>query len=503
LKRLLHISWLLFFGICAFFIACKPKKSVANPQQEANADEAYQQYFIDACTHFNNNNYELSLKLFNKCVALKPNEPAVNYYISRIHANTNTTLALQYASKANTVIPSNVFYATWYSSLLKKTAQYDLAISVLENCFKDNPKDEPLVKELDNLYVVKNQYDKRVNLWKSLINNKGFKLPYALKLIEIYKTKKDYTAIHQQYDEIKKAAPNKYQYYIDDGNVYLDQGDKTNAFLNFDKALSINPNNWQLNTILFKHYKNEGNSALAMKYLSQGLNDPYTRFETKAILLSEFNQQFNKDTSVRSYMLLSANTLMASNSGNANATFTAGKFYEQLGDCGKAIAAYTKSLDITPNTYDAWIGNIHCKMKNQLNQKTISYIDSALEYFPSASGLYLLGAKNAAWAKQWNKALELSQSGLSFALYDSTKFDLLILKAKSECAKNNLSAANSTLQSALDLKLESADYFDVLGDINFKQNKTSEAICYWKKALSLGSDNPILSKKINESKYYE
>ncbi len=505
MKRCLHIllSGLIFGGIL-LASSCKPKKTALTGLPVQRSEISFDDYFIDATTHFNNNNYEMALKLYNKCVDINPTEASTYYQISRIYNSYNANeKALQYALKANQINASNAYYAIWYARLLRNINNLNSAESVLENCRKANPKDDYVVKELDALYALQSATDKRITIWKDLVDAKGFKLNYGLKLIELYRQKKDYAAAHQIYDNIKKAAPGKYQYWIDDGNLYLESGDKVNAFLNFEKALSINPNNWQLNQTLYKHYQSESNNAQAGKYLELGLKDPYTTFDTKAVLVAEIFSINKKDPKYATFALLCADVLADQYKQNANALNTAATIYEFHQQTSKADLCYTKCIDLQPNTFDAWLGAIRCHKTLYGPAKTLNLIDSALEYFPNTAALYVSAASNGASMKNWNKVAEYASNGLSFALITEDIKNLNYYKALAEFHKNDFNAALKTLNTlTLDETID-GKYFELLGDINYKLNKTDQALTLWKKAQSAGANNTMLTKKITDGKYHE
>ena len=505
MKRGIHIllSGLIIGGIL-FASSCKPKKSVANAVVAQRTELAYGDYFIDACTHYNNSNYDMALKLFNKCIDLKPEEASAYYQISRIYnAESATEKSLQFALKAYQFNSVNPYYAIWYARLLRNVNNLESAVEVLESCRKSNPLDEYIVKELDGVYALQSATDKRLTIWNDLIAKKGFKLNYTLKLIELYKQKKDYTAAHQQYDNIKKAAPGKVQYFIDDGNLYLETGDKTNAFANFEKALSINPNNWQLNSTLFKHYRSEKNYTQAAKYLQLGLNDPYTKFDSKAMLAAELNKDLASDSSNRQYTLIFAKALSEQYSNNAQALNTAGIFFEEQYLYSKADWCYSKSIELLPNTYDAWLGAIRCHQRLYGPAKTLLLIDSALEYFPNTASLYTMAAQNADQLKKYTSVIEYCNAGTSFAIINADIQNLSYYKAKAEFYKNDYKSALQSLSFAANDDKSEGRFLDLLGDIYYHLNQKDLALLKWKKALENGATNSKLSKKISDGKYYE
>ncbi|MCC6818211.1 MAG: hypothetical protein IT245_04925 [Bacteroidia bacterium] len=234
MKQLLHITYLLLMlGGVVVIDSCKPKKMADKPISKS--ESSFDNYFIDAVTHFNNSNFETALKLFNKCIEINPSEASTYYYISKINFNDAafSEIGLQYASKAYNLAPNNPEFAMWYSRNLKIFNNLDKAIEVLENSLKSNPKDDLLINELDALYAKKSLSDKRIILWKGAMIANGFKIKYAEKLAFLYKNNNDFAAAHTIYEQIQNAAPRKFQYLVDDGNLYLLEGNSKKAFEKF------------------------------------------------------------------------------------------------------------------------------------------------------------------------------------------------------------------------------------------------------------------------------
>lgn len=188
---------------------------------------------------------------------------------------------------------------------------------------------------------------------------------------------------------------------------------------------------------------------------------------------------------------------------NANALNTAATIYEFHQQTSKADLCYTKCIDLQPNTFDAWLGAIRCHQTLYGPAKTLNLIDSALEYFPNTAALYVSAASNGASMKNWNKVAEYASNGLSFALITEDIKNLNYYKALAEFHKNDFNAALKTLNTlTLDETID-GKYFELLGDINYKLNKTDQALTLWKKAQSAGANNTMLTKKITDGKYHE
>lgn len=490
---------MLMFGGALTLDSCKPRKKIQNNHQEADAVADFEAYFIDAVTHFNTTNYAMALKLFNKCVSLNPNEAAPYYYISRIKFEEKNPFeeGLQFAMKAYNLAPDNKVYAQWYASKLKLSGNVEAAVKVLESCLQSNPKDEQIVNDLDNLYAKLGDTGKRIQLWSNLIQSKGFSLKYAVRLIELYKAKNDFASAHLVYEQIQKAAPNKYQYWVEDGNLYLSENKLNQAFEKYEQALKLNPNNWEINRKLFDRYYKLNDSANALKYLRQGMNDPMTSFENKALLISEIKSKSNSDSSMKPYLMVIGEALKNIYTNSADAFKTSGFCFEYLGDYKTALNCYSSAVQIQP-AFIAYDGLIRTSEKLFGPKAALSYVDSALEYYPNSPELYITGAEIALRANNFKKALEYAENGQSFTTLSDLKSQLVALQMKALIGLGQPDKALKLGEESLTIIGEQPVLLECIGDVFSLLNKKNEALNYWKKALEKGGNSSILQKKISE-----
>ena len=484
--------------------SCKAKKkqaSTATVSPEVNS--IFESTFIDACTHANNGNIEMAIKYFKKCADIKPGEASVQYELSRLYDRSgDPVLALQYAMNAYQLAPGNKFYAIWYAGRLSHGKQYDAAIKVLAKAREDNRKDAQIVNDLDRLYDLMNNTDKRIELWSSF-QAEGYKLTSALKLVELYKSKKDYKSAHMVYDDIKKASPRKYQYFIDDANLYLSQGDEANANANFEKALEINPNNWNINTALFQAYRNKKDMVKAGMFLKQGMEDVNVSMTDKISYSAKLYREAKNDTSVCYYTGIAAKELESLYPDNAESRFTAAESWKACGALGKALASYRKASELNPNLYDAWVGAIESAERLSQYEDMLSLCNAAMDYFPNIAFLYAKSASASNHLKKYQQALDMTQSGMRYALEDHAKSQLLVQQGLANFGLKKYEASLKSFEDAMAIPGADSELYDYIGNVQFFLGKTDEAVKNWEKAKQMGLDSQLLERKIKDRKYYE
>lgn len=498
MKKSAHIT-LTILLIGGLFIqqACKSRKNNEKSGSAAHEINGFDDYFIDATTHFNNNHFESAQKLYEKCLNIKEDVPSVHYQLSRIEMrNSKVDKAIHYASKANQLDPKNVYYAVWLAQLYSKNGEKNNAIPVLEASYKQNQKNELLVNSLDTLYRLTGQIDKNIELWKTFISNKGFNLKYANNLIALYKSKKDYVNAHKIYDEIKKAAPAKVKYYIEDGNLYLDENNEERAMQNFKKALEIQPDNFNLNVSMFRFQLKKKDNASAKNYLLNAIGDPSTDFQAKSVFLSEVKIKMNEDSSFKKYAPELANNLRNLYPGNKLSLMASAEFYSLSSDKRNAYLSYRRVTFIDPNLFDAWTGSFKNSSAFRSADTINNLTDNVREYFPFASIIFIESANASFGIEDYKSAIKTSETGMNYASSNDDRCRLLFIKAKAQLASGAVNESKATLHQGLDINPDDSALNELMGDILMKEGNKTEALKFWNKSKVLGNNSETLNKKI-------
>lgn len=507
MKKSFHIVCLILLsGSLLLFESCKIfRNNKADSDNGSREGSNFDALYLDACTQYNIGNYNNAIKLFVKCSDLKPEEASSYYQLSRAYAkNSENPKAMQNASKAYELSPSNIWYVLWYAELLKSNGNSAEALKILEKAFASNPENEQLLKLLDAIYIQKSDGLKyRIDIWEKHKKASKYKLSTSLKLIDLYKRNKDYKKAHIIYDEIKQASPLKYQYFIEDANLYLEENDELNARINFDKALAINPNNFQLNHSLFKMAVAKNDFKSAETYLTQALNDPLTGTESKLLLCAELNKKIKTDTSYGRYLQIAAFQLVKLYPENPEVLLTAADFHNLNGRYELALFNYKKVTELKPGLYEAWTGALTVSDSLGLFEEKLKLAEKALEFYPAQAVIYLRAAEACNSIKNAVKAKEYALSGLSFAFDDVIKSALLREMGRAFYLNSDYDNAEKTLLAALAINSSDKQLYDYMGDLFARQGKRDQAIESWKKARALGLNSAILDQKILEGKNAE
>ncbi|MDP2174892.1 MAG: tetratricopeptide repeat protein [Bacteroidota bacterium] len=511
--RINENSFLLrFVGITClslFLFSCASKKNISsNPSKtDSKLSNSSDELFIDAVVQKQIGNNEKAIQLFLKYIAQHPKVAASYFHLSELYAiESKNDLVLQNAMQAYELENNNKFFALNYAKTLAYNRNLDLAINVLQNAIKNHPKDEPLAKELDGLFIQKGQIDEAIKVWQNFEKHAGYKLSTSLRLIELYKVKKDFQSAHDVYDQIKKASPLKIKYYIDDARIYKQQGDDVNAILNLEKAVAIQPSNYEVNLELYQFYNIKKDTTKSNVYFRNIISDAKVGSDKKAPLVKDGMQQFEQNAH-QNQLLWIANQMQLIHPNDDRALFMVAQIYDLLKDDNKAIDFYQKATAINPNLFDAWQNAIFSANRSKQYKKAIEISKEALDFFPNQTQFYVLLSKSQLLQKEYQQALTTANNGLKIAaLQGMSQAGLIELNYQKIAALiklQNFLEATKEINEFLKINNDDFQLNEYMGDILALQGKTEEAVSFWKKAINSQVENKILNQKIKEKKYVE
>lgn len=503
-----HIAPLFITAGFLVLVSCGVRNKTQpskNPDgTEINALSA-DQYFIDACIHFNNANYNLALKMFQKCISLNPRSAAVNYYLSRTWVSLeNRTEGLRFASEAWNLSPENIYYAGWYSRLLTAAGNPAEAVRVAEKTYEKIPEQAEMVKLLDTLYAnAGGMNDKRISLWQDFRKKEGDKIYILQNLASLYVASMDFEKAHQTYSRIKELSPYKQQAYILDGQLYLKEKNMERALENFEKALKTGNERFQIHTILFRLYAGKGEHKKASEHLYNALFEGNTGMLSRLNFCSEITEEMKSDTAFAVHATETADILPEAFPGNDKAMLYAGRLYDLKGKNDQALQAFRQAVMLGPGSFENQMEILrHCK-KTGMFQEQLNYAKAAMEYFPGISVFYLNAAEASNGLRNYGDAEKYCNEGFSFVFERSDSIGFLYELGKSYFGQEQYQRALSVCNLGLAADALNPLLLELSGDAASKLGNRELALQQWKKARDNGSDSKTLNKKISDGMYEE
>lgn len=337
------------------------------------------------------------------------------------------------------------------------------SISLLEETTTKHPDYIQNQLLLHDFYNQTNQPEKATNTILAVFNNKNFSLDKKLKTTQSYLH--THTALHQEtakkmMETIKTQYPKSGIVYSLEGDYYLSHLSIDSARLSYLKAVEHSPNTGEIWDKIFRiSLQNKKYSLLlqdAKKAIKSNSDSPILYYYKG---FAHYQQQ-QYDSTVQA--LETAKKSQPTGDLDLQINHLLAETYYKNNQLEKAWNTYELILEATPND------------PHTLNNYS---------YFLALSDTRLSQAESMSKTLMRLKPNE--------ATYIDTYAWVLF--------KNKKYAKALKAIEPIALKSTSAEVIEHYGDILAKNNRITEAITQWKKALTLDPNNKSLSKKITQS----
>ena len=125
--------------------------------------------YIDGCSARMKGNVSESLKLFNECLQINPNNIAVRYELATVNKLLGVNdMALSYAKDCAQAEPKNEWYQLLLIECYRALKQYQNSVKVQENLVKNFPANSEFKENLAIEYSNVGQYQKAYNMYNEL-----------------------------------------------------------------------------------------------------------------------------------------------------------------------------------------------------------------------------------------------------------------------------------------------------------------------------------------------
>lgn len=367
--------------------------------------------------------------------------------------------------------PSNLRYRGMMADLLWANGKGEEAAIIYQQILKENPKNGFAAFALADYYKLKQDLTQWYEYLKIGMASNDVDTKTKVSVLSSFVSGEEFENQQQRFEELARifaeANPGDPMPYLVMGDVYVQQSKFDSARAEYRKALAIEPATYM--------------AWYQTVYCSANLLNNDT-------LLRDCEEAISYFPSEPTFYAYGSVALM------------------QLKQYPKAIEMATKGLEyITPEREDiilqlnATLGDAYHYVKNYAASDSIFEAllkqDSTNAYAMNNYAYFLsLRKTNLEKAERMSrKSIELDPHNASYL--DTYGWILFTM--------GNYPGAKEYIEKSLVLSPQNAEVVDHLGDVLYKLNDKHGALIQWKKAKELGSENPILLKKINAGTWYE
>ena len=305
------------------------------------------------------------------------------------------------------------------------------------------------------LYMKEKAWDKAGLLYHKALEQDSTNIVIWLEQADLYKEEGDSTKAHDAYRDVCVRFPDDWRSHLNYGRFFLDRGEYNSALPSFKKAVELSPDTywgWVFTGISLSHMDSLEQSA------------PYLE---KAVSIIPDDPMGN---------------------------FYLGSVYSELGENASAEAPLLKALEARPNWMSA-LGEL-ANVYDKLNQFALSdsIYQTALSIDPqNALMLNNYGYSLSLRGERIEEALEMAKRALekdpdNGAYLDTVGWINYLL--------GNYEAARTYIEKAFELRPDSVEVMEHLGDVYTKLNMIQEAKQIWARALEIDKENETLIQKL-------
>ncbi|MBU1078573.1 MAG: tetratricopeptide repeat protein [Spirochaetes bacterium] len=470
----------------------------------------YEAYFDIASIYQNIGNYEKAIHYYNKTLELKSNDENTLYNLGNIYFTlSQKRKAKEYFAEfvKNTDDLESRFI---YAYLLALTGEYEKALKVYQEMYKEFPDNTQLLKDMTETFYLMNKKDDCLQFLEVILNN---------------------TTLHENDKKLYKA-------------IKGELNNRSYAEKYFSNVVKANENDLISNYGLYKIYlRNKNYGKLKPVLINLGKifyhNENY---QYAIIFFNKHKKLFPKNISPYSYLgivyeslkqydkaIIELKNALQIKSEDVKLNYYLGVLFEANKNYKKAINQYNKVIELDKKHLYAYLRLGYLYNSMDQNKKNIATLQRAMKIMPEKPDIYLLLGIGYSRIKKYEQAINTFQKGLELnnrdlmlhfqlaSAYDKNNDKENAIKELKSCIKLdnddpeisnylaylyaeeniNLKEAEQLINVSLNIDDQNFAYLDTAGWIYYRLNDLNKA----KEYLELAEKNMLTDKKYDSVIY--
>ena len=499
----------------------KKQKNRQEPVKLSDREKLqFKTHFFDALQEKHIGNNERSIKLFKKCLKLKPDDPAVHYDLSRVLLEEGSLdSALIHAKKAVKFGDEGYWYLEHLGEVYKSRKAYAEAAKVMEKVIEKHGAGPEFYYQLANLYIRQDKLKKALSAYDRFEEEFGKNPQVINQKKRIYLQLNDVEKAAKEIKSLIEENPQKLEYYRQLASIYIANDKMDKALKVYKQMLEVSPENGKTNLALAEYYTKKGKKDKAYEYLEKAFKDPGLSIDQKVqfMLNKYFSSGFKQQDRDEAFSLAKILVDVHPNSAKSYAIY--GDLLYQDGQEEAAMKQFEQALKYNKDNFAVWEQLLRIYYSKQKFEALKERSNQALTYFPNQPRLYFYNGLANKNTGELEKAVQQFKSGLQLSLNNQnlksqfysniamTYHDLknyeesdkyfekaLNLRPQDPYILNNyswylalrgdsLDKAAKMSRKSLELNPENSAYLDTYGWIQYKKGDFEEALNYIGRAL--------------------
>jgi tetratricopeptide (TPR) repeat protein len=492
LKALTQILFITFL----FGVGCKTLDQTQDLFQSLsyNQQKAFDKVFFEASKQKILNNREKASTFYSEALKLNPSCHACMYELSVLnYEQKNYLRALDYSQKA---VVSNTGYNSWYFNLVAKSyiklGMFAESAAVFSDMTALDPDERSNYLRAADAYSRIKSYDKAILVLQNMQDHFGIEHASSMKLESVFSSMGEIEKAIEELKRISVKYPKKIIYLGRMSDIYLRNKQVDEAITVLNEIIEIDSTSGKANFALYLIYLGKDDSQ-SFKYLKKSLESDDINLDTKLQALSPLLKAVKSDSKKKSDLKELSATLLKSYPSKAEVYFFVSDMHIALEDYNSARTYTRKALEIDSLSYALWKKIIYLDERLFDYHQQLKDVNKALYLFPNIARFYFIKSKALNELLEHENALKIANEGLDFAVDQSDKIDLTIVKGQAYSSLAQYDKAYQLLEAVL-----SIDPTHILGLNAYSSflinrgEKLDEAENMIEKALIIQPQNPDL-----------
>lgn len=423
--------------------------------------------FFDANKAKITDNPGQAMSLFKEVIEIDPTHDASYYELGLLYyKQRDIKNSISYISRAYQLNPDNKWYSVTLASLYSQNSQFSEAIEIYEKLCKKDPTDRASSMELANLYLKVEKPSEALKIYDQIESQEGISEEISLRKHHIYlaegKKKK-------AQDELEKlAAANEWDSRIQSvlAEFYLMNGMEEKALATYEKILTIEPDNPYINISLADFYRKQGDLKKSVQALKKGFSNQYLDASTKMQILSTYYSQMGNYEGIEDDILEISGILVEQHPFDPQVIAFRAQMLAMKEQYPESLSLFRKVSELDPGKYEVWENILRITALMEKYDSLIIVSNEVISLFPVQPMPYYFNAVGNIMLNKYDEAITSLNTGIKLVF-------------------NN----NSLM----------AEFYSMIGDAYYKQQKNTEAFNAYENALRYNPENPLV---LNNYAYY-
>lgn len=387
-------------------------------QQYTDKDNSlFNQYFFNALNAKSLQNFDESLKFFQKCIRLDDSQ-AVPFYESAVinKEQGDFDLATEQIKKAVSIEKDNRWFIKAYGEILFSNQDFKNAALEYKKLIALEPGNEEFYFMLSEAYIYANDFGKAIAVYDELEKYKGVDKAISMQKHKLYRQVNNIKAAIKELHSLLNAFPDDIEVMEILSELYLLNDEKEKAFELFKKIAVLSPENGRIHLTLADYYRQNGEKETSFNELKLAFKSTSLNIDTKVRILISYYQLITLNPE----MSLQARTLseimisvhpndMKARSVYADILYTDNQFQE-------AKEQYLYILEQDKSKSQIWSQVLFIQAEQNDFESLLKTSSEALEYFPTEPLFYYFNGVSNKLVKNYDEAINSLELGVEFVI---------------------------------------------------------------------------------------